>query len=696
MKGNKIKDKLYSILKRPISTALISSIFFMIVMIFLKPAFESSNDWNIMVQLARGDNAVTLFLSPLLVPVFNQLFVLNSSIPWWTVFTLSGIWMFLIAILFVTAKRYKGKQRVIFFIFWFFAVWLGCARRIDIVRTAAAFSSAGWISILYSIYEERRKGKKIFEFLLGEVIIILGAMLNLKASLYVLPFIVFCFIYKICRKKISEDKKKNGIRLIFLLIPLLSVGGLHLMDNYMMPDSAEWKTYSEKAALLDTIWSCSQSSLTWDNMEEIYRDLGWEKGDEELLVYKKISTDSNIYTEENLERLASISTYNKSDQFMNELFNYLKTSNILLLFILESVIFLWLVGKDSWLAAFITFIEGVILTAVLAGGNTANLYNSEITLLYGLVFLFLILCHEEKRRSSIFEDLYLSVKIKRGVNKVKKVSFAVILMVLVFITFFSGLIKHKVYQGIEVPNKAAGVETVSRNRLNYINDNKDKVYLLPSSEDEWYRTFSIWETPDSDYCINLFLLGGKYSETPFNVNRLKQYGYSDPLRNLVQKSNAYSLFDTAVLNFLKRNYGDDITCSGIDFFPGEESTYIVKYLLPIDEPIDRLDTSIEIDTKSFQNLGMYGERTMSGSVSGLGLDEIQTVFCNVESDEKIYTYQLSMDDEGELFGVLYGFADLEKEITDCYLVGEKTTGEKIYLGNIMDDIAAEKESTNGE
>lgn len=188
--------------------------------------------------------------------------------------------------------------------------------------------------------------------------------------------------------------------------------------------------------------------------------------------------------------------------------------------------------------------------------------------------------------------------------------------------------------------------------LDEIDEDRENVYLFdvyanPASVN---AAFTFWEIRPDTYCPNRFDLGGWDPRHPYYVNLLDQQGITNPVRALIERTNAYSTYSSRLLVYLRTYYNYHITASGTKVIQG---TQLVQYTQFISDNLLSQDETKKAVINEFYNSGS-GDAAWYFSATISDFAEQERVFyCNVNVNGERYTYRLKCEGN-HIWGMLYG------------------------------------------
>lgn len=650
-----------------ITNIIIISIISVVIMIFFGISYETNDDWAIAWQLSGRDDGLSTFLSPFLSKII-AFFYRYRDISWWLLFTLFLISCCLFTIYYYISTKYQGTIKWILLIISFFCVWISSIQNVNFTRTAILVTICGclWVAEYMDIGANIR-------LLLGVLLIVTGAMIRYQAALAVMPiFIISLFV--IWRNNLRV--KLRIINAMVLIIALLML--LEMANGLYWKGMPEWEKYLEYNYQRGMIQDYKERFPKWEEGSKEYRNIGFLPGDEQMILQEWFSEDTDVFSLEHLSKMLELKDNSLKLKdglvFFSESLVGVPTFGI---YLMIAILLLYKASPKSkiYMLILTTYILILILFFSLKGRILERV--SEPLIMSGVFFGIWIGGREHLNfKNGVFLEINNLVTLK----KYRVYLTTCILVSFSFIIFGKDLIS--IPKTFSIPHIDNGMDENARQEMDYMNKNVDNIYILPATVHNWDKSFGIWERIRKGYCDNVFFLGGWEARAPYNVKKLKKLGIENPAKSLVELPNVYSAYSDMVWLYLKKHYGDEITCSRIDSFHGVNDNSVVKYTLPVlkEDIPDKQITDIYLQQFEVQCIDQNYGRLISGNVIEKNMTEL---YYNVEVGPKTYTYRLKLDEEGEFYAFLYNFENIYNlGITESYLWGCFENGEKALLGYI--------------
>ncbi|PWJ48223.1 hypothetical protein [Faecalicatena contorta] len=666
--------------------SLFMTIIAIVIMVLLGASYETNDDWSIALQLSRGGIAISSFQSPYLALLVSSFYMRFPSLPWWGMLAFLGAASLMWIGFYITFRTYRGGRRYVFLFGIAVLVWLVGIRQINFTRTAMLFTIAGNLSCTFYLYT---KDKKI-EIVLGILGIIIGGMIRFQAALVVIPFFIVPTLYFLIVKR--QVVLYKYFLLLGTLTPVLALVSLYAFNTLYLNEHNEWQTYQSYNYKRGIIQDYAERYPSWDEAKREYERLGLKKDDITMFMYNWFSEDTEVFDDKIMEGIMSLSD-SKADlnHVLKSIFEQLKNTVIFWMVLIYSI-FVFIESRKKILLPIVLINSMVlgIITYFCIQGRIQNRV-SEPLLLCALFAIFLIAIYiddgNEFKNSSYNLEIKINSLGEKNEDKIKiikipmvSVLFCVLTILLLFPNIKSNL------ENMHIPYFDEGRNGIVKQKTDYINETADRIYLLTVTSDEWDKGFNMWENVPVGYCENMFFLGGWSARTPDNIQRLKRENIDNPAAALFEKENVYSVYDEGILEFLKRHYDARITSSRVDSFPDDNNTSIVQYTAPKERPEKNDETIKKVKIFSSEYC-QYDNRegwTITGEIESPNAEDYQVLYCNVKVGKNIYTYRLHYD-KGEFSGNMYDLNKLiDREISECYLIGKNAADEYIYIEDIKD------------
>lgn len=671
---------------REIWVSLILAIAGLFIMLLLGATYETNDDWSIALQLSRGEVAISSFQSPYLALFISKLYLTLPSLPWWGILAFGAAGSVLWVSFYIIFRSSKGIQKYILLFGTFVLIWLVGIKQINFTRTAMLFTIAG--CLLCAFYIQKREHK--IKIVLGCIGIIIGGMIRFQAALVIIPFFLVLVLYSSIILKTFKTHKY--VLLIGGFAPIVVLLCLYTLNNIYLNSHSEWKAYNEYNYKRGIIQDYANRYPAWEEASEEYEKLGVVEGDEQLFLQKWFSEDTEVFNEETLEGISNLSSSKVNFSVVaDNLFQQLGKNIIFWMFIIFSVAILVEYRKKAVLLTMILGLMGIgVITYFCIQGRIQNRV-SEPVILCAILFLYLgYTCMKQvvnRHESSYSISIAVKSLEKSQKNQVNKMNISVFS---IFVSIFSlMLLFYSIKDNLKtmhIPYFDEGKNSIVRQKTDYIDSTEDRIYLLTVLSDEWDKGYNMWENVPVGYCENMFFLGGWSARTPYNIEKLENMDIENPAKALIEKENVYSVFDTDILSFLKRHYDTNITCTRVDTFKDDYDTSIVQYTSPKDKPskMDGNISKINIDISEYREYDQNATWTLEGKIDFTKSSEYKNLYCNVKSNNKLYSFRLQYQN-GYFSGDMYEFNTLlDTQISECYLIGENSMDEYVYIGEITD------------
>lgn len=191
--------------------------------------------------------------------------------------------------------------------------------------------------------------------------------------------------------------------------------------------------------------------------------------------------------------------------------------------------------------------------------------------------------------------------------------------------------------------KSDFLNTPEKERLDYINSHPENTYFFSIQKNigSPSEMCEIWKTVREHYCDNVFYLGGWTARLPYRMRMLSERNITNPTKALLEDDYVYTVQERTTTDFLRRNYGENISISGLDEVSG---TMFVQYTCPVSD--ERL-VGKEVLVTELQIKNDIKEQVEGWYITGkTECEENETLYCNADIEGIRYTYRVKTDANG--------------------------------------------------
>lgn len=617
-------------------------------MIFLGPTQDTGDDAFLAWQLSRGNGELASFISPYLSLIISFLY---ASFPaaWWSLFSVFSGYVLLFTVYYVVFKQYRGIIKFTICLIWAIFVWMAIIEKINFTRTATAYALAGAILILQKIQDDKMRYNG--QYILGMILLLIGGMCRFQAALLVMPFIFVVVAYKYFwnkNRKILEFCRILRKKILIFFGPILVLIMLAIFNNIYWNLKPEWKEYNYYNKVRSEIADYVEYYPTWEDGEEEYEKLGLkEKNDLDLLFTWVFVGDTDVYSIETLEGIKNmkleIPIRERIEGMNDRIDEMLRTGKVLKWVVLYIFVYVLAMGKKVWMPALVSIFGAFSILFVFSFLGRMMLRVWEPTLLCAASVILVSF----ENIANINRGYQLEVKKKNKSFFKFSIKNSWVIGIIFICIIFWGI---KNLQITEIPNFNQDRDNVTRERAEYINATKERIYILPQPlihHPPNPSIFGIWEPIQQDFCSNYFALSNWEARTPYNMERLEKLNIDNPVKALFERTDTYSLWDSQVYEFLKCHYNKRITCSIVDFF--KDTGPIVQYTFPI----EKYDSDVKLDFDYMMEDIAIDEMSAVQIDGKVEVDsDVEAFYFNLKSEGETTSYRLNYDEEGHFYAIL--------------------------------------------
>ena len=619
-----------------ICKSLLVSFLFIWLSVSIGMYWETNDDPSIAYLLSLRNNDFSPFQWQILSGILHFLFVHFPVINWWTVNTVFALWLSALTISYVIYKRYPARYADALVGIVLVALWVTAGHCLNFTRTAAAVAVGGCLLIADSILTEKDSP---VQYGIGCVLLLYGAAIRSYAALITLGFLAVTGGVWLLFDGFSFRKSwfRMHLRPILglCLAAILFFGGWAVDSLTLSPQE---KAYNDFNAVRSEVQDYPNAFPSYESAKDVYDSVGIDAQVRESLLFKWFSEDTDVITTEALEHLSALKTEDPS--FSEWYIRVYEHESLLLIGILICILLLF---RDKWniLRIGIPAVFAVVCSLLLSwnGRIPARVFASVFFAMIGtVVFLAGEPCAIVKRENKNFDWRWLQ-KIKPMCSKLLVIAF--------FIGFFASLWMTKDYVDIASDNgqkpwtSNAGAAEHRSKSLDLIHNSKEYLYIFDLTANPYSVSdaYGMWERMGVGYCDNLFLLGGWDARHPDNMDRLAQWGITNPVKALIENPRVRSVYSADLLRYLRNVYEPRTTVSEVGMYG---STFFVQYCAPVADS--------KIDVSSSQTAKITEIRQCSGDQSDIWYfaaqvenngETVRDFYCNITLNGARYTYRLA-------------------------------------------------------
>lgn len=663
MKGTIMKEKENKQIILTLGVAFLAGMIPIIFSLFRGVGWEANDDPAIAWFLSRGNNW-SLFQSKILCWFFRVLYRHFGTIEWWAVMTLAVIYASTVVFLYMVYRKRDLFFSIIMSIVLSALVWLVFLRAINFTRTAFIASMAGSVLIVQALYDTSKRRLCMCEVVVGYLFLIYGTMIRRQCGILAVGYlavIASVYFFKDSFRLNTQWFVRRITKLVIVIAAPVIVFAAIGFNNILLAD--EQSAYVKYNNYRSTFSDFYAQFPTWDKAEKEYTDLGISY--DGYRYFDDLSEDTDMFSTEKLEKLATLKNNKRNvkdiaielkDVLKNRLYN---SWQILYAVLVVEILLVILYGK-------------MIEIVVVADFYMAIVYiiNAWISHFYARVFEpiafgALIAC-----------ILIVNVENSRKQWKIFSLNGVAVAFLLTSVMGYTTMCQIRERPVINLSSPWSKMIELKERRIEYmdaINADGSRVYLFPLGNAPiwWTSAYGFWEVQPTNYCTNMFCLGGWDARAPYNIERLKSYGIDNPMKALYEKSYVYSTYSPVILEYLQKTYDSEITVCGNSFI---KDCLLVQYTTKIsDNNIKEISDSICLEIMMNSDEEAFN---VSGTITG-NYANIQELYCNVTLFGKRYTYRIGLNDD-DIYGKMYGATDRDL-VKNMTFFGKLSNGEFVEI-----------------
>ena len=644
--------KLY---RNAIWKALLISILFIVASIAVGLTWETNDDPAIAFLLSRQDNDYSPFQWRFLSIILHNLYIYLPVIDWWAVCNVFAIWCCAFACTYVICRRYLHGNAVLCICITLAFLWYVALYRLNFTRTAIAVSIGGCILAADSTFEKNFGVRCCVEYIIGCILLLFGASIRNQCALIALGFLAVIGATRLLSDHFSFNLKwfrLHGRQIVMLcMTALIYFIALGIHSQILSPEQVQYERYNH---LRSAIQDYSSRFPAFEEAAEQYNAAGLDYNAHDMF-WNWFSEDTAIFTTEVLENVGELATQRPSLSGLQSVYDQNRFITAI------AAIFLILIShrkRENWLRNIIVVGAAVLcyLYLILSGRLPSRVYLSVmLAAIYAAVFL----SGEDTLEVKHIVSPKTKGKYEPTVPVVHRVAPPLIIAYVVILCLFLGNVAKLISADISADNLASKEKQIQHNReiLDKIDADKEHIYMFDiyASPASVNSAFSFWEIRPEHYCENRFDLGGWDPRHPYSVNLLDEYGITNPVKALFERTDVYSMYSARLLHYLRIHYTLGIAVSQTGELDGIP---LVQYASVIDDALLTADSDTTVCIEEFQYNSDIAEGAwyFSAEVSmneETPATEDRLFYCNITIGDIRYTYRLGFEDN-VIYGNLYG------------------------------------------
>lgn len=679
---NKLFHQIANALKNNI-LPIIFTVLMAVLFLCTSPRLSSAGDINISEFLASPGKikAGYFWISATLAGIlrfFNRIVVAN----WWSIFSFAMMLLGTYMILWFTNRKMRSCNytlNIMAHLMLFILVW-ECFVKHDVNYThTSAMAAVTAVLLLYDLVDDkdtfdRIKGCTIVRIIAIIVFFVLSVAIrkDLLPVIFAFPLIALTYRFvvpfeseMIFDSLISSFKNRKRILMALILVIASCILSLLLyrIEYTIDPGIETWQTADDCRAY---IADYPERYPDYDISPEIYDSLeikpSWIN-----MALSFITSDTDHFSIEELERMISIRT--PSPYKMSNFTDSLKGHGMLWAVIIGiTILIIVICGLKRSVLPFLTIAFTLICFAAycVAIGRMEWRVTASCILLGMLSFVAMAFDGNIQKKPNM--DIYSRICI-------------IALVAGLAVVTVEGIIEDKGSFSLPRGNKIS--DPVQAEVLEYINSNKDKVYVY-IDEVRFYSAYNMWASHSGDYLDNYIPLTATFIRGC--TDRLSSYGISNVYADMLVRSDIRAMYNSTMTYIIYPylcDYYDP--CIGISRLEASGGYDFIRYSLP------RIPTDskhIEITAAAKSTPKPDDKTRFACDVCCILPENDKTEYTdyviNMNDTYTGNTYSYGMDhDNNTVYGTIWCMKDSwSPSVTTATLNGIDPEGNVIELGDI--------------
>lgn len=511
---------------------LLNILMLFVMFLIFRPGFETNDDIGLanMVNGVRGKfDAHLVYSNYVLGCILALCYRIRQWVPWYSLYQYALMVVSFAAIMYVVVRR-SGKLPFLWVALTLISFFsYECYVKMQFTKTAGVASAAGCYLLFYALEKEKIQWP---ELICGYVLACFGFMVRSDqffAELALLSAVCLVLLFQLFQK----DRGKRGKLLLrdiaCAAVLLFLAGGLYLVDKgaYQTPEWQEYQKYNDaRSELLD--YGCPD----YTKNKEAYEALGINRSAYRMLLGWN-HMDPEVFPLETLEKIIALKEKRQVNLdfikafFEKFPFKFTVISSFWTFVVLFAFSLCWgHYGKEEWAALVYEFL--VIM----------------------LVYFYLFYCDRYLlNRVDVGIWLAASLVVLWTVSKAdQKFSHRMGIVLLTAVLCMQQNTARKNWRVNSEDREAALLE--ERAVLQSIHTDLDHLYLFKASTISFADAYSVLSSIPFEMGKNLYPLGGWASATPLYQETLKEYGVTNPFRDIIGNEKIY-IIDNGIDNTLE-------------------------------------------------------------------------------------------------------------------------------------------------
>lgn len=651
--------------------ALCFTILLLIGSICYGAVWETNDDPGILWLLSRDRYGYSPFQGKILCTLLHGLYRVAGTVNWWLITSYVCIGVGLCAILYVLLQRYPRVQGLILATAVSILVWRAALYAMNFTRTALIISAGGIILIADAVFPAKKMRRPQFwiQIVLGCLFLLIGAEVRRQCA-----YLALAFLAVIGAVEILSDpgwfrkawQQAHWAQMVILICVALLLPARSYLNTVLLSDrERDYLEYnSVRSEIHDYPFECPE--------ETILKETDLLEGDMDAF-QSWFTEDTDVYDLDTLKKAVASNENTDSGNPVQSLIEAIWDSTLFLTVFAVSVVLIKTNGRSKWN-------RRTILSMVFS--------------FFALLVVFLYLSWIGRPRARVLEpciaiavaaNLFLagiSDKAEKDcqARRVKSLTCGVLtILTLLMLSGVTASLQTTTEQEAYIRERPWD-PTVSYTEeqeaiVNWIQGTPNNVYIFTYGYypvDSCSMLYGIWGVAPPDFFHNVFYAGGWETRLPYNVDRLMDYGITNPVKALVEKDNVYTTYCPMSLSFVQRHYNERTTQTGVINVGDAE---LIQYTLPVDD--DEVATSGDGTYRLWEFSYDQMEETswiFAGEMNDFD-ESYVSFYCNLTVDDVRYTYRICPDENGMFESYFYGIPEsFDPETADLLVFAKNAEG----------------------
>ncbi len=528
------------------------------------PVSETGDD-SVMMSIVSGGygeySSYIVFSNIFYSKIIVLLTAYIGGINWYTAIQFLIIFLAFTCITYVLLRKFSYRLGSILAVAFLICFSYDMYVSYQFTKSAAIATATGCFLLFYFLEQDKIK---IGWSSVGVIFILIGSLIRFYSFLAVMGIFSVLGVIRVVFYFIKKQYKCIWRYVIVFSLTILSSFGFYLADKAVYNSQPDWKEYKEYNSMRSKIRD--YPIPIYEENTEAYKNIGMSKNDYDNLLQWNIG-DTQYYTIDLYQKILNISSQknegkNDKQSFARGIsFYYDRYMEMNWTQCYAIVFFLLLImatrekKSDICIAGIIPLIMILIFSLYLYFQGRYGLQRIELILWIAGWLLMLSLIKDDE------------------FDKAPGVCIFIIVCMLLNLSCFQ---KYKINIDNKDSMKQAKQEV--RKFYDYMNENKDKVYLLDATSGYMGEAINLFEEYPLGYCDNVLGLGGWYTKSPIMLANKKYHGIENIFADTVDNQHIYIVDKQEIdveVQYIKEHYNKDAYAEKVEQI-GSYNIYSIK------------------------------------------------------------------------------------------------------------------------